>query len=181
MRSLFLFLVLFGATPCWSDTKEALIRSIEDAGTNDYQDERHSVEIDGCQITTYRWRDRPDHGWVLWSSFQFDMVDAVLTANKGKSKERYLYARLEAGPPEIGFAIIPFKMQEGTFARFERTVLRPSTELTRPSPRNDGKSHYFQKSDDFFIGHEGPDVAQKATAFTQGFTRYVAEFCTFSS
>lgn len=181
MKQLLLSLFCLLTGMAHASGKEDLILSIEAGGTNDFEDERHTAEIDGCQMTTYRWRDMPEHGWVLWSSFQFDMVDGILSANAGTQEPRYHYAIMEKGVTERGLVVIQFKMREGTFARFERSALRVASADTRPSPRGDGTTHYYQESDDFFIGMQGAGVAEKAKAFTEGYERYVREYCTFSS
>jgi hypothetical protein len=175
-----LFLVLL-ATSAQADSREDLIVSIETAGSNEYEDERHRIEIDGCQMTTYRWRLRPDHGWVLWTSFRFDMVHANLVGDSRNPQKKSLYAAMQPGPPEIGLTMIAFTMRDGFLARQERSVLREASEATESSPRGDGTTHYYQYLDDFFFMMQGPSVEPKGPIFAEGYERYVRDYCTFSS
>jgi hypothetical protein len=177
--SLPLFLLL--AVPAMADSRDSLIQAMESSGSHEYEDERREVKIDGCQMTTFRWREIPEHGWVLWTSFQFNMDDAQLDEDKRFKDKRYAYAKLEDGPPEIGFAFYGFTLREGTFARQERSVLREPEGETEPSPRGDGTTHYYQQMDSILISMKGPGVEEKAIAFTASYVAYVNEYCTSSS
>ena len=177
--SLSLFLLL--ACPAMADRKVDLVLAMERSGSHEYKDERRKVELDGCRMTTYRWRNLPEHGWVLWTSFQFQMDDARLDEDKRFPGKKYAYARLEEGPPEIGFAFYSLTLREGAFARQERSVLREPTAETQPSPRGDGTTHYYQQLDSILISLEGPGVEEKAITFTRSYDDYVNEYCTSSS
>jgi hypothetical protein len=174
-------LCLLIATPASADIKDDLLQRIEGAGQFAYADERRNVEINGCQMTTFRWRDIPDHGWVLWTSFQFDMVDAQLNEDRRFPGRKYAYTTLEAGPPEIGFGLYGFTMREGTLTRHEKPWLRDAQSDTTPSPRGDGTTHYYEFKTEMVVSMNGPGVAEKAIAFTTSYDQYVAEYCTFSS
>lgn len=174
--------VLMGlAQPAFSSGQETLAREIEDAATHAFEDERHTVEVDGCQLTTFRWRDRPDHGWVLWTSLKFDMVNAKLSEGGRETGQKYVYALLDKGPPEKGIALVFFTMREGTLARQERSILRERSGETQPSPRGDGTTHYFRDIDDFFFMMQGEGVETKTAIFAAGYEQYIADYCTFTS
>ncbi|MDE4306340.1 hypothetical protein PXK30_22140 [Phaeobacter gallaeciensis] len=180
MNLLHSLLVLL-ATQATAGDKSELIQALEASGKHFFEDERREVRVDGCQMTTFRWRDVPDQGWVLWTSFQFDMVDAQLDEDKRVPGKKYAYAKLEDGPPEIGFAFYGFSMREGTLTRQERSVLREPSKKAAPSPRGDGTSHYYEWRDSMLISMKGPGVEEKAITFTSTYDAYVKEFCTFSS
>lgn len=166
---LFRALLVFLATPAAADEKTELIQALEISGKHVFEDERREVQVDGCQMTTFRWRDVQDHGWVLWTSFLFDMVDAQLDEDSRFPGKKYAYAKLEEGPPEIGFAAYGFSMREGTLTRQARSVLRTPSKETVPSPRGDGTSHYYEWRDSMLITMRGPGVEQKAITFTSTF------------
>lgn len=174
-------LLVLLATQAVAGDKTELIQALEDSGKHIFEDERREVQVDGCQMTTFRWRDVPDHGWVLWTSFQFDMVDAQLNEDNRFPGKKYAYAKLEDGPPEIGFAVYGFSMREGTLTRQERSVLREPSKEVVPSPRNDGTSHYYEWRDNMLISMKGPGVEEKAITFTSTYDAYVKEFCAFLS
>lgn len=167
--------------PVIAGEQDALAREIEDAAMHAFEGERHSVEVDGCQLTTFRWRDRPDHGWVLWTSFRFDMVNAKLSEGSRETGKKYVYVVSDDGPPEKGMALVFFKMRENTLARQERSILRERLGKTQPSPRGDGTTHYFREIDDFLFTMQGTGVEKKAATFAAGYERYVADYCTFTS
>ena len=54
------------------------IAQIEAGGQNEFEDERHAVEVNECQLTTYRWKKVEGEGWVLWSSFEMPMLTVTL-------------------------------------------------------------------------------------------------------
>ncbi|WP_159809633.1 hypothetical protein [Litoreibacter roseus] len=180
MKPLFPFLLLL-ASPAAADDRAQLIQVLESSGTHLFEDERREAHVNGCQMTTYRWRELADHGWVLWTSFQFDMADAQLDEDKRFLGKKYAYAKLSDGPPEIGLAVYGFSMQEGTLARQERSILREPSRDTEPSPRGDGNSHYFEWRESMLVSMKGPDVDAKAISFTSTYDVYVKEYCTFSS
>lgn len=173
--------LLFLATQAFADTQKELMVVLENAGLHSFEDEKREIKIEGCQMTTFRWRELPNHGWVLWTSFQFDMVDAQLIADKRSPGKKYAYAKLEDGPPEIGFAFYSFTMRDGTLARQERSILREPSKDTQPSPRGDGSTHYFEWRENMLITMKGSDVERRAITFTQSYDKYVRGFCTFSS
>ena len=169
------------ASPATADRKAELIETLKRSGAHAFEDERREVEIDGCQMTTYRWRDRPDHGWVLWTSFQFDMAVAVLDKDTRFANKMHVYVKLRDGPPEIGFALYAFKMREGTLTRQERPIQRDPSGETEPSPRGDGTSHYYEWRDNMIVSITGPDVEEKAQTFTNSYNTYVKDYCTYTS
>ncbi len=61
-----------------SETAADLRAQIVKGGTHETEKQRNSVSVDRCVMTTERWLNRPEHGWVLWSSFQFNMWNAEL-------------------------------------------------------------------------------------------------------
>ncbi|MEL6681054.1 MAG: hypothetical protein AAFQ09_00235 [Pseudomonadota bacterium] len=181
MRYLLLLptLIVLGS-PSYAESQASLAAAIEDAATNEYQDERHSVEIEGCLMTTFRWRDRPGHGWVLWTSVQVDMVDAEINENALRPGEKFGYAVRDPGPPEIGFGLIGFTMRPATLARQERSILREPSMETAPSPRGDGTTHYYEYREEFFFTLEGPNVGDKLRSFPILYDRYIENYCTFT-
>lgn len=60
MRIFALFLITLLENPVVADTRDDVIAAIERAGTNEYENRRHKVEINGCQMTTYVWQKEPD-------------------------------------------------------------------------------------------------------------------------
>ena len=174
-------ILLMIASPLIAGDRTELIQALENSGRHLFEDKRREVEVDGCQMTTFRWRDLPDHGWVLWTSFQFDMVDAQLNEDSRFLGKKYAYAKLKAGPPEIGFAVYGFSMREGSQTRQERSALREPSRETKPSPRDDGTSHYYEWRDSMLISMTGPRVEAKAITFTSTYDAYIKDFCTFSS
>lgn len=180
MRKHLMAVFLIFGLPVHAESQSTLAAAIEDAGTNVFKDERHSVEIEGCQMTTYRWRDRPEHGWVLWTSVQVDMVDAEINENKLRPGEKFAYAVLDQGPPEIGFGLIGFTMRPSTLARQERSILREPSKETHPSPRGGGSTHYYEYRKEFIFTLEGPSVAEKVRNFPTLYERYVEDYCTFT-
>ncbi len=176
-----LLLVPFLASQVLADDKDDLIQAIESSGRHQFEDERHEVEVDGCQMTTFRWRDVPEHGWTLWTSFQFDMVDAQLDEDRRFPGKKYAYGKLEEGPPEVGFTIVAFTMRDGKTTRQERSILREPSGDTMPSSRGDGTTHYYEWRDTMLITMEGPGVEEKAITFTTSYDQYVKEYCFFSS
>ncbi|MEP6064809.1 MAG: hypothetical protein ABJ246_03160 [Paracoccaceae bacterium] len=181
MLKLLLPFLALTTTQSLAGDRDDLIHALETAGRHSYEDERREVKVNGCQMTTYRWRDRPDHGWVLWTSFQFDMADAQLNEDSRFPGKKYVYAKLKDEPEEIGMVIFGFTMREGTQTRQERSILRDPSSETQPSPRGDGASHYYEWRGDMLISMKGTDVKERAITFTNSYDRYVEEYCTFSS
>ncbi|EKE67716.1 hypothetical protein B30_20071 [Celeribacter baekdonensis B30] len=180
MRTCLIAVLLIFGLPLHAESRSSLAAAIEDAATNAFKDERHSVEIEGCQMTTYRWRDRPEQGWVLWTSVQVDMVDAEINENKLRPGEKFGYAVLDPGPPEIGFGLIGFTMRPSTLARQERSILREPSRETHPSPRGGGSTHYYEYREEFIFTLEGPGVSEKVRKFPALYDRYVKAYCTFT-
>jgi hypothetical protein len=167
------------STQVVAQDRAALIATIVSGATNETAEERHTAEIDDCVMTTYRWKNTKDKGWVLWTSFVFGMADASFSGWKKNSDNLFLdsYARTENG--RIQLAIISFQMREGVLAQHEKSVMRNRPSGTEPSPRGDGTTHFYDTQDDFFIVHKGPGVHQKAQSFTRGYKTYVERYCTF--
>lgn len=177
--SVLFFLLL--ASQAIASGKDDLVQALESSGSHLFEDERLEIEVDGCQMTTFRWRELPEHGWILWTSFQFDMVDAQLDEDKRFPGKKYAYGKLEDGPPEVGFALYAFTMREGTFTRQERSILRDPSGETMPSPRGDGTTHYYEWRNTMLISMKGSGVEEKAITFTTSYDEYVKEYCFFSS
>ncbi|MDC0658838.1 hypothetical protein N6L27_12575 [Leisingera sp. SS27] len=166
------------ASPLLADevTREDLIAQIEAGGRNETSEERHEVEVDGCTLTTFRWKNVEDEGWVLWTSFTLPMASVDL-GDFSKSGEVLRYSYLEASPP---LTLIVLKAKSGTEFTHEKPFERtPKGEFER-SPRGDGTTHYIERKNSGFILHEGQDVQAKAEMFTKGYLRYVREYCTFT-
>lgn len=147
-------------------------------GKHETDEQRNSVRIDDCTMTTERWLNRADEGWTLWSSFQFDMFMAEFDFVQKDPVQHYIYAGEKSGDDPNGLVLVGFKMRGEATARFEKSVHRPPKNETRPSPRGDGTSHYFEDTNSFFFSMQGSGVEAKANLFTQSFARYVASYCT---
>ncbi len=171
-------LIGIGGGSALAGPQEDLARAIEAGVKHAYQDERLEAEVEGCQMTTYRWRDLPEQGWVLWTVFQFDMADASPREDKLRPGMKYAYSPLAKGPEGHGFAIIGFEMREGARVRQERSILRPPSGETQPSPRNDGTTHYYEWRDEFIFAFEGPDLEPKVAGLVQDYETYVKDYCT---
>ncbi len=157
------------------ETRESLIAQIELAGQNEYKDERHAVEVNDCQLTTYRWKHLEDEGWVLWTSFEFPMLLVDLSEFTTDGGLRH-YFFIEGSPGDV---IIVFNAKDGFEFTHEKPFHRPHKGEIEPSPRGDGTTHYFEKKPSGYISHTGPDVEQKACLFTSGYHRYVQTYCAF--
>lgn len=164
------------ASTALASDRAALISQIEAGGQNEFGDERHAVEVNDCQLTTYRWKMVEGEGWVLWTSFELPMLTVNLNENPVTPEiDYYVYAEME--PP---MAMVFFKAKEGTdFAHEKPFHRKPKGEFTASS-RGDGTTHYIERKTEVFIMHQGPDVREKAEMFTKGYLRYVQEFCTFT-
>lgn len=164
------------AGPLLAETRAELIAVIEAAGHNETDQERNRVEIAGCTMTTYRWRNVPDKGWILWTSFLIPMPDVMFVEDKKNAGSFFSAIELVERDDLV---IIQFEARDGVEVRHEKSVLRKSKRETSPSPRGDGTTHFFEYKDRFFIIQEGADVIEKARIFTEGYRRYVQDFCTF--
>ncbi len=173
--------LIFVSTAAYAGEREELVAALMQGGSHQFEDERREVQVDGCQMTTFRWREIPNHGWVLWTSFQFDMIDAQLNEDNRFPGKKYAYGKLYDGTPEVGLALYGFTMRDGTLTRQERSVLREPSSDTSPSPRGDGNSHYYEWRDSMVISMTGPGVETKAITFTEAYDAYVSKYCSFSS
>jgi len=174
-------IVLF-AQPQPEDDYAVLAAQLIAAGTNEFEDERHSVQIDDCVITTYRWRDLPDHGWTLWSSFHFHISDVELAVTDPRIQESYIFVQDRDAPSgeAAGTAIILFQSYGDILVRHERSVLREPTptDRTGPSPRGDGTSHYYEWRSWFVVSLSGPFAMEKGRDFTRAYQRLASDYCT---
>lgn len=153
----------------------ALIAQIEAGGQNEFEDECHAVEVEDCQLTTYRWKKVEGAGWVLWSSFEMPMLTVNLNENPATPEvDHYVFADMQ--PP---VAMVFFKAKEGTDFSHEKPFLRKPKGDCVASGRGDGTTHYIERKTEVFILHQGPDVRTKAEMFTKGYLRYVQEYCAF--
>lgn len=166
-------------TPLVAAERETLVSSLVAAGTHETSEERHTVEVNDCQLTTYRWRNTETDGWVLWTSLVFGMADAAFDVGKAGGDKLYLELKFGTAEEPREVSIIAFKMADGIQARHEKSVLRKRRPGMEDSPRGDGSSHFYHMQDNFFILHEGPGVHAKAQTFTQNYKAYVERYCTF--
>ncbi|WP_205520593.1 hypothetical protein [Tropicibacter sp. Alg240-R139] len=168
-------MALMGSVAAASD-RAALIAQIEAGGQNEFEDERHAVEVSDCQLTTYRWKQVEGEGWVLWTSFEFPMLSVGLNENPATPEiDYYVYAEME--PPA---ALVFFKAKEGTDFSHEKPFQRKPKGAYTASSRGDGTTHYIERKTEVFIMQQGPDVRAKAEMFTTGYIRYVQEYCTYT-
>lgn len=161
-----------------AETAADLRAQIATGGTHANDEQRNSVSVDRCVMTTERWRNRPEQGWVLWSSFQFNMWNAELAYFQKDPPKNYFYAGEVEEPNPSGLVLVGFKMRGETTARFEKSEFRPRKGETAASPRGDGTSHYFERIDDFFFSMQGENVEAKAKLFTDAYIAYVRQYCT---
>lgn len=175
-------MVLSGAVDASQSDRQSLIQIMKLNGQNEFEDERHAVEITDCTIKTFRWKNHPDSGWTLWSSFEFPMQFAELPVTQIPGGGVVHFISVDAPPdhPEGEMALIPFTMTDGEVARFERSNHRTRPPEARDSPRGDGTTHHIKDSDSFFVLHQGAGVVAKARAFTDAYVAYVKHHCTFT-
>lgn len=154
--------------------RAALIAQMEAAGANEYQDERHGIEVNGCTVTTYRWRN-VERGWVLWTSLTLEMGAVVMGEFRSDGEIRY-FMTTQMDPP---MAIMTFLAVEGHSIAHEKPFDRKLPETWEPSPRGDGSTHFIEHQQSVAIIQQGPGVGDKARAFTEAFIRYRDEYCVF--
>ncbi len=181
MRLRFITALMIWGASCFgaaaSGGKSTLIAQIETGGQNEFGDERHAVKVDDCQLTTYRWKNVPDEGWVLWTSFDVPMMLVDLKENELTQEIDYFFL-VETDPQST---LIFLNGRDGFEFTHEKPFHRkPKGEFTR-SPRGDGTTHYFEKKSEVFIMHQGPDVQEKALLFTNAYVQYVRDFCSYTS
>lgn len=151
-----------------------------ETGQNLRDSERHAVEVEGCQMTTYWWKMQPDGSDVLWSSFQFNMALADLRENKAQPGT-YAFLALENARGLEDLAMFFFAMRDGVTARYEKPFVRSAPRGDRtPSPRGDGSTHYYDTSVSFFVRHEGVGIADRAGRFAAAYVLYADSFCRLS-
>ncbi len=163
--------------------KDDLIANIVTGGTHEFEDERHTVEVSNCTMTTYRWKNHETAGWTLWSSFKFAMNEGHFTKDGNAPNERYFISVISANVAvehdTAEFASWIFYIHAPEVASFERSNLRPQEEGDRISSRNNGTTHHIREEDRAIVMLEGPEVNAKAKLFTESFRQYVAKYCTF--
>lgn len=175
MKALIVLVLALMAAPAMASDKDALIAQIVAGGQNEWEDERHAVEVNNCQLTTYRWKNVENEGWVLWTSFEFPMMLVDLSENTTTPEIDY-YIPVKDEPP---LAIILFKAKEGADFTHEKPFHRPPKGDITKSSRGDGTTHYFERKASGMILQQGPDVEAKAKMFTEGYLRYRQEYCAF--
>ncbi len=165
-----------------TQAQEDLIWAIVAASTNTTDQAEHRVEIDGCTMTTWVYKPKDDHGMQLWSSFVFDMRMTAWNMDGGVKF-------IASDPPSAdsegedarGLAMIRFKMLGDAVARHEIPEFciqsQARSKPVTPSSRVGVEPYVFHDSLSFFILHEGPDVGEKARAFTDLYDQYVLEYC----
>jgi len=167
--------VIIFAQGAGADERADLIAQIVAAGSNDAEEERHSVAIDECTMTTFRWKNMGDGTWKLWTSFVFYMPDVVLIG--GKDGRRYLHVP-DAGDREL--AVVNWEMKAGKTKIQEYAAERNIKGESRQSLRGDGTTHRIRETGNGFLYmHLGEGVGEKARVFTVGFAQYVRQYCTF--
>jgi hypothetical protein len=151
--------------------QQALIDQIVWGGTHDGERERHTVSVDDCVLTTYRWKKFDDGSEVLWSSFVVDVRGITFGHDDENGRDFY-------GPGEAGtLTLILFNVQEPFEARHEKSRMRKLRPDHTPSPRNGGETHAYEYKQQFMIMHVGAGVVEKAESFTEGLLRYKREHC----
>ncbi|MCK0094808.1 hypothetical protein MWU60_04455 [Yoonia sp. F2084L] len=182
MKCITLGLALLCASPppASADDLQILIAQIEEAGINADDFERHAVTLEDCVMTTYVWRNTKNHGWVVWSSFHFNVSQVVLEPIGLNNATPYMYIPPEPGIP--GVVTFGLKSRDNGLVRHERSNLRKPTptDRTEPSPRGDGATHYFEWHNSFAIIMEGQTSEQKAKDFSLGYQRYAEEYCNYA-
>lgn len=121
--------------------KQRLIDQIVASGTNEDKTRRHTVIVQMCVMTTFFWKKHEDQGFVLWSSFLFDMASAEFNLGDNAAGELFVAVPNE-GSPEDRMAVVGFGMRPPALARHEKSNFRPKKGETSLSPRNNGETHY---------------------------------------
>jgi hypothetical protein len=168
------------SSPVFANDRLVLQTNIAAAIGHDRQDKRRSVDIDGCTMTTYLWRNEPNYGWTLWSALQFAMEDTFFVEDS-KFPGHYFYDMKPWEKGSESLVVIGFRMREGSYARAENSILRETKHETQPSPRGNGTSHYFTRRSEWHIVLNGPSAVANARIFTEGYRQYVSDYCTPSS
>ena len=160
-----------------AQTAETLRTAIVAAATNEFEAANHTVEINGCEMTTYVWKPYEDQGMKLWSSFSFDMRMTRWTSGADNSVTIAIDDRKNTGA-ERSLVLIMFKMRGQALARHEVPEFRVNdNKLHRPSPRQGYVPFFFRDAASFFVMHEGKGVVDKALRFTALYEQYVSEYC----
>lgn len=177
------FLMIAGLFGLWLGTSVAaedqetagfLIAQITAGGANEFEGERHAVEVIGCQLTTYRWKKQKSGEWVLWTSFKVPMLFVDLGENTRVPGTFFIPASTD---PEL--VVILLTAKDGYDLIHEKPFLRkPKGEYTT-SPRGDGTTHYYETKNSGVIVQQGPGVNENARMFSTAYRRYRERYCTF--
>lgn len=159
------------------DERAALIAQIVEAGTNNREDARHTVEIDDCEMTTWVYKPYEETGFQLWSSFVFDMTQTEWTHARGLNYTPLIDERRDASITE-SMVMIYFNMRGRHVAQHEVPAFRKGVKSHYvPSPRVGEVPYFYHDSTRFFILHEGAGVLDKAERFTSLYDSYVQQYC----
>ncbi len=154
--------------------QEGLRAVLIETGTNLRPLERHGVEVDGCEMTTYWWRLREDTRWVMWSSFRFQMGAAML----GDGSDVPAKIAMEGHQELEDMVLFMFRMAPGLTARHEVPFERRGPRgPARPSERGDGSTHHYLDATDFYMRHENRGIADRARRFSAAYVEYVRRYC----
>lgn len=179
-------MILAGAAACltavsgWAEAQtrqQHLIDRIVASGTNESQEERHTVIVQGCTMTTFRWKRHEDHGLVLWTSFLFDLASVRFTEDKSNEGRFFIPIPDGSGNTDKDSALIVFTAIPPAVVRHEKSNFRPSKQEKTVSPRNDGQTHYYEFKKQVIIIQQGPEVIAKADTFTRSILEYTRDYC----
>lgn len=155
-------------------TAEELADLIVANGTNETAEERHTVELVGCVMTTYRWKYFEGEGFILYTSIRFNMQAASMSPI-GPAGEPFLV--LDGKKGKSSFQV--FRMKAPEQARFERPARRKRQPDAIPSPRQAQEPYFYNMTDWFAITHDGLASNTKPANFARYFEEYKRRYCSF--
>ena len=136
------------------------------AGTSAIPDRKTGVRLNGCEINTFVHVLDETHGWILYSSFTFNL-QLVELRRLGDSYT------LKLGDDTI----VRFLPTPPYAAELEVPVYRYPRRTGRPSEREAGVDYKIIQSYSFFVRLKGPEAAGKAAEFAEALLAYKNENC----
>ncbi|MCF6443383.1 hypothetical protein [Nereida sp. MMG025] len=169
------------ATSALADNRRAAMAAqIEAAGRNEAPAKRHAVEIDGCIMTTFVWKPYKTHGFQLWSSWRIDLRGLDPAESFGTTQNRFLIEKQFVADGQLPMdpsVRIFLRASAGWMFRHEIPMSRAPVAPYQTSPREGVEDYVYQDKNGLMIWMQGPDVVEKAQAFTEGLIQYRADYC----
>lgn len=163
--------------------RAALVDFIRAQGQNqsEHTEERHAVDVEGCDLITYRWKPAEDGSEVLWTSFRFHMAAVTFDSDKKDSGNSGVFAMPDKAQKGLAnLMIIAITAKEGQTIRHEKPLAhRPPKGAFEMSPRGNGTTHYYHDQTSVIIMQQGPGVIEKAKSFVGAYRAYRDRYCTF--